>query len=260
MKVLIIAPTNFQSYANSVLVKLLNTPEIEVVGVLVHSFNISRLKNEFKRDGKRLFFKVLNKAILREKKSLNYSFKTPKRYLVESKIKPNLKSLCHSNNILYEKVISFNNNKLVNKLRDMKIDIGAFCGGGLLRKNFLNVFSFGVLNCHMGVLPEYRGMDVVEWPIIEREDEKVGVTCHLIDEGIDTGDILKIVRVNPKKFKDLIELREYLSGIMLELMISTIVSINKNTFKNKKQAKSDGKQYYVMHPIIKKITKNIYNQ
>ena len=61
MKVLIIAPTNFQSYANSVLVKLLNTPEIEVVGVLVHSFNISRLKNEFKRDGKRLFFKVREK-------------------------------------------------------------------------------------------------------------------------------------------------------------------------------------------------------
>ena len=82
MRVLIIAPTNFQSYAAAVLIKLLKDPEIEVVGVLVHAFNLSRLKNEFKRDGKRIFYKVLNKAILNEKKSLDYSFETPKRYLV----------------------------------------------------------------------------------------------------------------------------------------------------------------------------------
>ena len=93
MRVLIIAPTNFQSYAAAVLIKLLKDPDIEVVGVLVHAFNLSRLKNEFKRDGKRIFYKVLNKAILNEKRSLNYSFETPKRYLVQSGIKPNLKSI-----------------------------------------------------------------------------------------------------------------------------------------------------------------------
>ena len=258
MRVLIIAPTNFQSYATAVLTKLLKDPDIEVVGVLVHAFNLSRLKHEFKRDGKRIFYKVLNKAILNEKKSLDYSFDTPKRYLVQSGIKPNLKSLCNLNNIYYKKVSSFNSANLIDDLTNLKIDIGAFCGGGLLRNRFLESFSFGVLNCHMGVLPKYRGMDVVEWPFLENENRQVGITCHLMDKGIDTGDILEIVKVDSDKFENFIELREYFSGVMLELMIKTISSIKKGSFKKQKQLQSDGKQYFVMHPTLKKITENLY--
>jgi len=258
MRVLIIAPTNFQSYATAVLIKLLKDPEIEVVGVLVHAFNLSRLRNEFKRDGKRIFYKVLNKAILNEKKSLDYSFETPKKYLVKYGIKGNLKSLCNLNHIYYNKVSSFNSANLIADLTNLKIDIGAFCGGGLLRNRFLDSFSFGVLNCHMGVLPKYRGMDVVEWPFLENENRQVGVTCHLMDKGIDTGDILEIVKVDSDKFENFIELREYLSGVMLKLMIKTISSIKKGNFKKHKQSQSDGKQYFVMHPILKKITENLY--
>jgi len=258
MRVLIIAPTNFQSYATAVLIKLLKDPDIEVVGVLVHAFNLSRLKNEFKRDGKRIFYKVLNKAILNEKKSLDYSFETPKRYLVQSGIKPNLKTLCDLNHIYHKKVSSFNSANLIDDLTNLKIDIGAFCGGGLLRNRFLDSFSFGVLNCHMGVLPKYRGMDVVEWPFLENENRQVGVTCHLMDKGIDTGDILEIVKVDSDKFENFIELREYLSGVMLKLMIKTISSIKKGNFKKHKQSQSDGKQYFVMHPTLKKITENLY--
>ena len=124
MRVLIIAPTNFQSYATAVLIKLLKDPDIEVVGVIVHAFNLSRLKNEFKRDGKRIFYKFLNKAILKEKKSLNYSFDTPKRYLVQAGVKPNLKLQCDLNNIYYKNVSSFNSVNLIDDLRNLKIDIG----------------------------------------------------------------------------------------------------------------------------------------
>ncbi len=258
MRVLIIAPTNFQSYATAVLIKLLKDSEIEVVGVLVHSFNLSRLKNEFKRDGKRIFYKILNKIILSEKRSLNYSFETPKRYLVQSNVKPNLKSLCDLNNLYYKKVNSFSNTDLINDLISLKIDIGAFCGGGLLRNKFLDTFSFGVLNCHMGILPKYRGMDVVEWPFLEDDNRQVGVTCHLMDEGIDTGDILEIVKVNSDKFQDFIELREYLSGVMFKLMVKTITNVKQGSFKRQKQLKSDGKQYFVMHSILKKITNHKY--
>lgn len=259
MRILIIAPTNFQSYATSVLVKLLDDPKIEVVGVLVHQFTLRRLKNEFKRDGKRIFLKVLNKALLNEKKSLNYSFQTPKRFLVKSGIKPDLKSICNLNDLYYKKVNLFNGSKLVQELINLNIDIGAFCGGGLLRENFLNSFSFGVLNCHMGVLPNFRGMDVVEWPFLENKIDKIGVTCHLMDKGIDTGDILEIAKVDSTKFNDFIELREYLSEIMLMLMLKTISSISLGDFKKKKQLQTDGKQYFVMHPSLKKIAKKIYN-
>lgn len=46
-------------------------------------------------------------------------------------------------------------------------------------------------NFHPGCLPEYRGSGSNSWVLIN-EEEKTGVTLHLIDEGIDTGDIIEI--------------------------------------------------------------------
>jgi methionyl-tRNA formyltransferase len=45
------------------------------------------------------------------------------------------------------------------------------------------------LNVHAGKLPEYRGRNIINWAIINGETE-IGVTVHLVDHGIDTGDIL----------------------------------------------------------------------
>jgi methionyl-tRNA formyltransferase len=45
------------------------------------------------------------------------------------------------------------------------------------------------LNVHAGKLPAYRGRNIINWAIINGETE-IGVTVHLVDRGIDTGDIL----------------------------------------------------------------------
>lgn len=44
-------------------------------------------------------------------------------------------------------------------------------------------------NFHPGSLPEYRGAGCCSWAIIN-EESSFGITLHLIDEGIDTGDII----------------------------------------------------------------------
>jgi methionyl-tRNA formyltransferase len=49
----------------------------------------------------------------------------------------------------------------------------------------------------MSIVPDYRGMDVVEWPILHGEPDKVGLTVHVMDSGIDTGDILSIRTIKP---------------------------------------------------------------
>ena len=46
-------------------------------------------------------------------------------------------------------------------------------------------------NFHPGVLPEYRGAGSFSWCLINQE-KKAGVTLHLIDKGIDAGDIIEI--------------------------------------------------------------------
>ena len=46
------------------------------------------------------------------------------------------------------------------------------------------------VNVHGSLLPKYRGRTPHVWAIINNEP-KTGVTAHLIDEGCDTGDIVK---------------------------------------------------------------------
>jgi methionyl-tRNA formyltransferase len=48
--------------------------------------------------------------------------------------------------------------------------------------------SRGVLNCHPGMLPRYRGCTCVEWAIYE--DQPVGNTAHFMSPQIDEGPII----------------------------------------------------------------------
>ncbi len=59
----------------------------------------------------------------------------------------------------------------------------------LLAPSTLRVPAHGWLNVHSSLLPAYRGRAPVNWAILEGERE-LGATLHVIDEGIDTGDIV----------------------------------------------------------------------
>src|SRR5262249_36770165 len=44
----------------------------------------------------------------------------------------------------------------------------------------------GAVNIHAGKLPAYRGRNVLNWVLINGEQE-IGITAHFMDDGIDTG-------------------------------------------------------------------------
>ncbi len=55
------------------------------------------------------------------------------------------------------------------------------------------------LNIHGSLLPKYRGRTPHVWSIINGETES-GITCHMIDESVDTGDIIsqKVIPIEPE--------------------------------------------------------------
>ena len=59
----------------------------------------------------------------------------------------------------------------------------------ILRPELIKLPRLGFINFHAGMLPRYRGRNVINWAIINNEKE-IGVTAHFIDVGIDTGDII----------------------------------------------------------------------
>jgi methionyl-tRNA formyltransferase len=77
----------------------------------------------------------------------------------------------------------------------------------------------GFTNVHPGKLPWYRGRSSVHWAIINNEGE-LGVTVHLMNDGIDTGDIL-VQRTLPILWEDtygsmMTKLRAVVPGIVIE--------------------------------------------
>lgn len=60
----------------------------------------------------------------------------------------------------------------------------------IFRKNTIEMPPLGVINCHGGKLPFYRGRNIINWALINDEKE-FGITVHYVDEGIDTGDIIR---------------------------------------------------------------------
>lgn len=65
----------------------------------------------------------------------------------------------------------------------------------IFRNEIINLPKFKTINCHAGKLPFYRGRNVLNWALINNEDE-FGITVHFVDEGVDTGNII-LQRVYP---------------------------------------------------------------
>jgi methionyl-tRNA formyltransferase len=61
--------------------------------------------------------------------------------------------------------------------------------GKILPPPLLKLPPLGCINVHASLLPKYRGAAPIQWALINGEI-KTGVTTMLMDEGMDTGDIL----------------------------------------------------------------------
>jgi methionyl-tRNA formyltransferase len=59
----------------------------------------------------------------------------------------------------------------------------------IFRRHTIDIPREKTINCHAGKLPFYRGRNILNWALINDEQE-FGITVHYVDEGVDTGDIV----------------------------------------------------------------------
>ena len=109
----------------------------------------------------------------------------------------------------------------------------------IFRKKILEIPPLGVINCHAGKLPEYRGRNILNWVLINDESE-FGITVHYVDRGIDTGDIIK-QNVYPIKDSDTYKTLLEVAYIQCaKILYDSIKSIQDNTAPRIKQEKESG--------------------
>ncbi len=115
-----------------------------------------------------------------------------------------------------------NSDESISKIKALNPDciiVAAY--GQILKKDILNIPKYGCINVHASLLPKYRGAAPINWAIIEGE-EKTGITIMEMDEGLDTGDILKSRAIPIKECDDSQTIHDKLSVLGGQLIIETL--------------------------------------
>lgn len=110
--------------------------------------------------------------------------------------------------------------------------------GQILPKSILTLPPFGCVNVHASLLPKYRGAAPIQWAVIHGEKES-GVTTMMMDEGIDTGDMLekRSLELSPDETGG--SLHDKLSRMGAELILSTLSKLEEGTLMPTPQTEED---------------------
>ena len=97
---------------------------------------------------------------------------------------------CDEHEVAYSGDGSVNSTEMVDRISEIAPDyIFSIYNPSIIKAPLLAIPSKATINFHAGTLPTYRGIYTFSWAIINGEIE-YGVAWHLVDEDIDTGEVL----------------------------------------------------------------------
>jgi len=102
---------------------------------------------------------------------------------------------------------SVNDRRNLQELSKYKPDVFVSIGASqIFKSELISMAPLGCLNLHTGLLPKYRGLMPTFWTLLNEEDY-IGVSVFLVDEGIDSGPIVvqRKVRIENKSQSELIK-------------------------------------------------------
>jgi len=157
---------------------------------------------------------------------------------------PSVKLLASEKNIAVFQPNRLRDVEVVNELLKIDCDyIVVAAYGQILPKEILD--HAPCINLHASILPQYRGASPIQQTLLNG-DKKTGVTAMLMEEGLDSGDILKINSIDVNSTEMVETLFDRLTEVASDLTIDILK--NFNSYKAIKQDKN-----LVTH--CKKITK-----
>ena len=118
---------------------------------------------------------------------------------------------------------------------DYNPDLIVTCAyGKILPKEILLYPKYKCVNIHASLLPKYRGSAPIQWAILNGEKE-TGITLMYMDEGMDTGDIIDIVKCSIDDTDNVGTLHDKLSNLGREILLKNLKDIATNNTKPIKQ-------------------------
>ena len=151
---------------------------------------------------------------------------------------PHIKQFCIDSNLdipIFQPLKLRNNEEAtieINKLNPDFIIVAAY--GQILPKEILDIAP--CINLHASLLPKYRGASPIQESLLN-DDVYTGVTSMLMEEGLDSGDVLGLQYLKIISTMEVSEAFEELSKIAAKLTITTLDNFEK--IKPMKQNESE---------------------
>ena len=126
----------------------------------------------------------------------------------------------------------------LDELRRIEADLFIVVAFRMLPAEVWKMPKLGTFNLHASLLPKYRGAAPINWAIINGEKE-TGVTTFLIDEKIDTGQILMQKRVDIGERETVGTLYDRLMEVGKGLVLETVDSLAGGTVTPRSQSEEE---------------------
>lgn len=143
---------------------------------------------------------------------------------------------------------NINSSRSITKLKKLKPDLIILANFiQILKQPVIDIPKKGVINLHGGKLPEYRGASVLNWQIINGEKE-IGISIIIVDQGIDTGDIISQKRWLLKSTDTINNVVRLTLKYFPPMLLKAVKQIEAGTIKRTRQDLSKGKLYRKRRP------------
>ena len=149
---------------------------------------------------------------------------------------------------------NINSDALYNIISELKprLIIYSGYGGQLVGKKLLHIGS-PFLHMHSGWLPDYRGSTTLYYSWLN--ERSCAVSAILLKEKIDMGPIISRKKFNIPP-EDVDPDYIYDSVIRADALVATLIEYERDgCFKNIIDQKDNVEPYYIMHPLLKHITR-----
>lgn len=236
-----------------------------------HNFDIQKMKNLIKENalciyrptleglnigliGLPLFFGNIHKILEKQGAKVEQIFipKHPKKIiniLLRNRYIVKFASLIYGNPYFYRTIGSqINNSVISDQLKSLNLDLGFHKLNFIIRSNIFKPFRIGLINDHWAPLPFIRGKSSLAYSVLF--GFPIVVTTHLVEEGIDTGKIIKYFLYEIDHIKKIKKIRAKVRKNLPNRVVESIQCITSPSFHFIENEVTDGLTFYQIHPIL----------
>ena len=169
-----------------------------------------------------------------------------------------VKKYAEEHNLLLHQPENLKDESFISSLSQLEADLFVVVAFRMMPRIVWSMPKMGTFNLHASLLPQYRGAAPINWAIINGESY-TGVTTFLIDDKIDTGNILMYEKTEINPIDNAGSLHDKLMLLGKDLVLKTIDNLQNNSLEPTKQI-TDGIELKLAPKLTKANTKIDWNE